>query len=416
MLLLFVLVITWFENQGSLIFSRMKIISYRKWFLFLLVVVNWLPLVTGQRFDKITSLEGRNREFIISRPTGAVPAGGYPVVVMLHGTSGDGEQFYQTSGWKELGQQEKFISVFPTSLVYCITEDGKNSNFTKWNNGDLQTVACPGQVFKDDVLFLRNIIDSLKAGFPINQNRIYFCGFSNGGIMVAKIAVEMSDIVAAGVTASGILHPLDSGIIQPRLPCWLTVGTLDDRFLTAFNVKYIPYNDSALIILNGILNQFTSALGLQNQYSRKDSTTNLLFYEFGKLNNGATAANKFIFLLARNMFHVFPNGTNYPFFESAPLYWNLFFKNIVKTPTTRTGSTAQLKKQINFFPNPAQTYIKAAYLLRTGPIHLSIIDAWGKLVKRIKLQFPDESIPIQDLPAGFYVVKAEGYQGKFLKY
>lgn len=375
-----------------------------------------LPVLQAQRFDKQVNLEGRNREFIISKPTGTVPPGGYPVVVMMHGTSGTGELFYQTSGWKELGQQEKFISVFPSSLSYCIQEDGKNINFTKWNNGDLQTVACPGQVFRDDILFLRTVIDTLNAGFQINPRRIFLCGFSNGAVMAAKAAVEMSDIIAGSVAASGILHPLDTGQIQPRLPCWLTIGMLDDRFLTALNVKYIPYNDSALIILNGILNQFTTSLGLQNQYTRKDSSTNLTFYEFGKLNNGATATNKFIFLLARNMFHVFPNGTNYPFFESAPLYWNLFFKNIIKSSTTPIESAAAVNQRINFYPNPTHSFIKIEFPLSLQQNLLSIIDARGNLVKSLKGQSLGQPIPVHDLPAGVYVVVAGAYRGKFVKY
>jgi polyhydroxybutyrate depolymerase len=394
----------------------MKTVENRRWCLSLMLAFIWLPMIKAQRFDKAVQLEGQTREFIISRPTGAAPPGGYPVVVMLHGTSGNGELFYQTSGWKELGQQEKFISVFPTALSYCIMEDGRAFNFTKWNNGDLRSVACPGQTFRDDVLFIKNILDTLKSGFPINLNRIYFCGFSNGAVMAAKIAVEMSDVIAAAVVASGILHPLDSGSIQPRLPCWLTIGTMDERFLTALNIPQIPYNDSALAVLNGMLTIFTSALGLQNTYTRKDSTANLTFYEYGRLENGNPANQKFIFLLARNMFHVFPNGTNYPFFESAPLYWNLFFKNIVKSPSTHTEASAQSKKQINLFPNPAHDYIQAEFPFSDSPRQLTITDVFGKLVKRFKLSFPVESIPVQDLPPGLYLLSTTGSQGRFLKY
>lgn len=79
------------------------------------------------RRDFTVNFEGVNREFIVVRPSGVVPAGGYPVVFMLHGTSGDGEKFYQGSGWKEKGEAEKFIrffhrrcgivfSIFPTRI------------------------------------------------------------------------------------------------------------------------------------------------------------------------------------------------------------------------------------------------------------------------------------------------------------
>lgn len=396
----------------------MKRIHYRLGCLFLILSCFKLPIAFGQRFDKTVRLEGRNREFIISKPIGAVPPGGYPVVVMLHGTTGNGELFYQTSGWKELGQQEKFISVFPSSLAYCVQEEGKSSVVTKWNNGDLQSAACPGQEFKDDVLFMRTVIDTLKSGFQINSQRIYFCGFSNGGVHTAKLAVEMSDIIAASVSASGILHSLDSGTIRPAIPCWLTIGTQDDRFLDAlvnFNIRSIPYNDSALTLFSGILDNFTAGLGLQNQYTRKDSSTNLMFYEYSRLKNGEPASARFIFLLARNMFHVFPNGTNYPFFESAPLYWHFFFKNIVKSSTTPLQSVPTPNPQLKVYPNPAQAYIRIKSPFYPRPSISHIVDARGQLVKQVRIQSADGVIPVHDLPAGLYVLVSGANQVKFIK-
>ena len=141
------------------------------------------------RHDITMNVEGVDREFIVARPSGAVPAAGYPVVFMFHGTSGDGERFYLHSGWKEKGEEEKFISVFPSSLEYCVIDSGRQKRTTKWNNGDLQTVACPGQEFKDDVLFVRRIIDTLRETFRIDTTRLYAAGFSNGALFSRKLAI-----------------------------------------------------------------------------------------------------------------------------------------------------------------------------------------------------------------------------------
>ena len=51
-----------------------------------------------------TIIDGDTREYYVHVPAaynGTAPA---PVVFMLHGTSGDGENFYNISGWKELGE------------------------------------------------------------------------------------------------------------------------------------------------------------------------------------------------------------------------------------------------------------------------------------------------------------------------
>ncbi|MBK7697090.1 MAG: hypothetical protein IPI30_23145 [Saprospiraceae bacterium] len=83
-----------------------------------------LQLNSQRRFDVQFVVDGRMRESIIVQPSTPPPAGGYPVVFMLHGTSGDGLKFYNISGWKELGEDENFITVFPSSLSWCFVEDG----------------------------------------------------------------------------------------------------------------------------------------------------------------------------------------------------------------------------------------------------------------------------------------------------
>ena len=158
-------------------------------------------LLGQQRFDVKFNFDGAAREFIVVKPSGAVPTGGYPVVFMFHGSSGDGEQFYNTSKWKERGEIEKFITVFPTALKYCVLNFANNvpAVTTKWNNGNLQEDKCPNvtQVFKDDVKFIRKMLDTIKLTFTVNPKKIFASGFSNGGAMVAKLAIEASDVFAA---------------------------------------------------------------------------------------------------------------------------------------------------------------------------------------------------------------------------
>src|SRR5690242_16342732 len=115
------------------------------------------------RINVTLKVDAVEREFIVVRPSGSIRPYCYPVVFMLHVTSVDGEKFYNISGWKEKGEEEKILTVFPSSLRYCVTEDSVDPYMTtKWNNGDLQTLACPGQTFKDDVKFLRMIVDTIS--------------------------------------------------------------------------------------------------------------------------------------------------------------------------------------------------------------------------------------------------------------
>ena len=61
------------------------------------------------RTDFTLKLDGADREYIVVKPSGIVPQGGYPVVFMFHGTSGDGEQFYNSSNWKEKEKKRSLL-------------------------------------------------------------------------------------------------------------------------------------------------------------------------------------------------------------------------------------------------------------------------------------------------------------------
>src|SRR3972149_6035846 len=59
---------------------------------------------------------------------------------------------------------------------------------------------CCGEAAKnnvDDVGFVRALIDELATLINIDPGRVYATGFSNGAIMVYRLACELSDRIAA---------------------------------------------------------------------------------------------------------------------------------------------------------------------------------------------------------------------------
>lgn len=61
---------------------------------------------------------------------------------MLHGTSGDGLKFYNISGWKELVEEENFITVFPSALSWCLCMMEIEKHLTRWVNGTVLDHPC----------------------------------------------------------------------------------------------------------------------------------------------------------------------------------------------------------------------------------------------------------------------------------
>lgn len=119
-----------------------------------------------------------------------------PLVIVLHGHGESAENFEKYTGMSDEADDEGFIAVYPQAL-------GDPSD---WHT------AIDGPSRRDDIAFVRGIIDLLEHKYRIDHRRIYAAGHSNGGIMTYRLASTLSDKIAAvGVTAGSIGMVDDKG-------------------------------------------------------------------------------------------------------------------------------------------------------------------------------------------------------------
>lgn len=334
------------------------------------------PAYAQQRIDATMTVAGEKREFIVFKPSGTVPMGGYPLVFMLHGTNQDGNLFYNYSKWKEIAEREKFIVVFPTALVYCTTE----GIVTKWSHGNTASVLCPGDTMRSDIPFFYKMIDTIAATIPINLKKIYATGFSSGGTMVPKLSIDMPGVFAAVGCGSGNLDDRDSFPMNPKVPTWAIRGTHDHGFLDQLG-RPCPFNDSALLYNAVRLKNHLGSMGLTNQYL-KDSTEYAIHYNFTKTLPGEAPAF-FRWSIYFGLEHEYFNGSNYlsqlpnPPIE-AELFWD-FFKNVsILNSNHDTYKIGDLR----CYPNPATQHMQIEF--PSAPVEssgiLRIFDVRGKKI------------------------------------
>lgn len=265
-----------------------------------------------------TTVDGDIREYYVHVPAGYSAARATPVVFMLHGTGGDGEKFWQISGWKEVGETENILTVFPSSWRYCIIDDGVQKTTTKWNSQPAEWTFCAGETPRDDVKFLTTIISELKAKFNVDSKRIYLVGFSNGGQMAAKCAIQMSDKFAAIVESGGTFYVDSAFVPLRRMPITLQIG----------NEDYGPGNTGPAIPLS-MLDTLLRTPGLPPALARFYKAANTHVRSFGlnpnfvisgDTNTVAVATytsltpnplNIFRFALIKGLAHEYPNGRNH---------------------------------------------------------------------------------------------------------
>ena len=264
-------------------------------------------------------LNGDTREYYVHVPTNYDENIKTPVVFMLHGTSGNGNKFYHISGWKEVGEEENIITVYPSSWKHRIIDRGQLKNTTKWNVYPGSFTYQSGETPKDDINFLKEIINKLHQKFNVDSKRIYLVGFSNGGAMAFRCAVEMSDILAAVVEASGTIQ-VDT-LVNPKrnLPILWQTGNSDDVFLG--NKPDVPLTSiDSLLNSSGLLpmmNTHLNSFNLDSSYILSNEP-GIAYARYNPLI--ITTERYMLFALIENLEHQYPNGINHPL-KGAEVHW-----------------------------------------------------------------------------------------------
>lgn len=381
----------------------------KKLLLFIVFCLSLISLYSQRRFDWKITVDNELRDVIVVQPSHPAPSGGYPVVFMLHGTSGDGEKFYNISGWKELGEEENFITVFPSSLSWCFVEDGIEKHNTKWVNGDLLSIPCTGkpQNYVDDVKFLKRIVQLIQDTLQVNSKMIFASGFSNGSVMIHKLANDAGDVFAAVAGCSGPLTELDSITPVNRIPVWFMVGSLDDRYIVPPYTSLPFGGDSILGYLGVLLNRAIVCQGLTQTFIKKESNITHT-YIFNEAQAGMTS-KPYLFTLIKDMTHEYPNGANYPL--SAPkIFWE-FFKQSVATGTNEFGNR---DAKINIYPNPSDGIfnIEAA---NVKVERLTIYNSQGIKVEKLDPLASFEKIDLSSYPNGIYFIQFKNANGYYTR-
>jgi dipeptidyl aminopeptidase/acylaminoacyl peptidase len=126
-----------------------------------------------------------------STPTAPPPAGGYPVIILMHGYIPPTQ--YQTTG----SDYHDFIAAWAQAGFVVIKPDYRG-------NGNSQGTATSGHYSPDDTYDMLNLIASLKQYSLVNDKRIGIFGHSLGGHIALNTAVTSPDVKAT-VLANGVV-------------------------------------------------------------------------------------------------------------------------------------------------------------------------------------------------------------------
>jgi len=141
-------------------------------------------------FDWTMSVDNRTRTYRVHIPPSFTLSQKSPLVIALHSGRDNGQGMKKLTGLSELADQKNFVAVYPDAI-------GIDQGSVYWNDGRVPDV--------DDVHFISALIDELQAKLGIDPKRVYVTGISNGASMTDRLAVELSNKIAAVAPVAGTI-------------------------------------------------------------------------------------------------------------------------------------------------------------------------------------------------------------------
>jgi poly(hydroxyalkanoate) depolymerase family esterase len=168
-------------------------------------------MLKGKFINGTMTWDGITRYYRVYVPLNLPP--NPALVMMLHGASlSTTPPTTKSFGWYSLADQYHFIEVQPAATL--------NTATGAWNwNAYYVDKAFQNSPGPDDSGLLRQLIVNLTAEYALDPKRIYIAGMSSGAEMAQRVGVEISDLVAAIIPASGQISAVPAlPIVLPGPP------------------------------------------------------------------------------------------------------------------------------------------------------------------------------------------------------
>ena len=133
--------------------------------------------------------DGNTREYIVYIPASYDGSTSYPLLFSFHGGGGTSSDFINTNDMRPIADTAGFIAIYPQAAI-----DPDDGSFS-WLHKAPTT--------HNDIFFIEAIIDTLSTQYMIDNNRVYACGYSEGGIFSYELGCRLNNRIAAFSSVSG---------------------------------------------------------------------------------------------------------------------------------------------------------------------------------------------------------------------
>ena len=154
---------------------------------------------------------------------GEAPA---PVVFVLHGGGGSAARIWSGDdgrAWRRLADEHGLVLLLPEGRT-----DPGNPDAHHWNDCRSNVLEPDAASHADDVGFLAAAVDWAAARWPLDLDRVYVTGASNGGMMAYRTAMNAPNLVAAAAAViANLPDPSECPGPFRAMPVLIMNGTAD---------------------------------------------------------------------------------------------------------------------------------------------------------------------------------------------
>lgn len=354
-----------------------------------LLVITILTIIFGANgFAQIQNFEwqGVQREYLVKTPENAESL---PVLFFLHGLGDNITRLDNEFHFQQVADEYNWMVVVPQAL---------NEGYgTMWNAGLSASTT-------NDHGFLMALLDSLAVQYPVNQDSVFFTGFSMGGFMSHCMAIRHGDRINAAAPVSGLISTPYANMTPVAPVRMLHIhGTTDPVVGYDGGSEYFGYQLG--LSVENILNYWINTNNCSNEP---------VIDTLPDTHNDGLRFVEYVYPGTKELRHLKVIGGVHSWYHSDSQY-DIGYMNYIHDFFTGKLSYDNVSNpttgSLHVYPNPASGQIKIEL---DSPSEIELIDIQGCTV--IKKQFVEgvALLDLQGIPNGVYFLKGNGVTEKII--
>lgn len=348
--------------------------------------------------------DGVTREYIVYVPAVYNGSSSVPLLFNFHGYGMSANNQMSYGNMRAVADTAGFILVYPQGTLFW---GSPHWNVGSWTLGSTA----------DDIGFTEAMIDTLAANYNIDLNRVYSCGYSNGGYFSFVLACQLSAEIAAIGSVGGTMSTETYNSCNPSHPTpVVTIHGTDDALVSYSGGN--PNNSESLPDVNTYWANYNNTIvppvvsTLPNIDTTDGSTAELSLFDNG---DNCTSVEHYKVIGGD---HDWPGSWGNMDINADAVIWSFVSKydlnGLIGCATTSINENNNTQENYKIYPNPVHTQITLDLGLAVEK-EFRLYNPIGELVLTGVLHSQISTIDLSSLPPNVYVLNIDNHSIKLIK-